>query len=59
MLILIGYGKDTEQKLDTYIDDLSEVLDAFVCQTGIFCSRRLGSEIETKRSFSLSVRNMG
>ena len=60
--LFLGYGTDTEVLLNTYIDDLSSVLDSFVCQAGIFCSRRLGKSIwkeflgnlETSRSFSLS-----
>lgn len=59
--IFIGYGKNTEKALNTYPDDLSCVLDAFVCQAGIFCSRRLGEELwntfltdlAKNRSFSL------
>ena len=60
--LFLGYGKNTEAMLNTYIDDLSSVLDFFVCQAGIYCSRLLGESIwkeflgnlETSRSFSLS-----
>ena len=60
--LFLGYGKNTDAMLGSYIDDLSSVLDSFVCQAGIFCSRRLGKSIwkeflgnlETSRSFSLS-----
>ena len=61
--LFLGYGSNTEATLDTYIEDLSLVLDSFVCQAGIFCSRRLlGKDIwkeflndlESGQSFSLS-----
>ncbi len=60
--LFLAYGSETEITLTTYIDDLSTVVDAFVCFAGIFCSRRLGKDIwkgfvddlERKRSFTLS-----
>jgi hypothetical protein len=60
--LFLGFGANTETILNNYIDDLSEVLNAFVCQAGIFCSRRLGktiwneflADLESGRAFSLS-----
>lgn len=60
--LFLGFGTNTETILNTYIDDISNVLDAFVCQAGIFCSRRLGksvwsefvNDLENGRAFSLS-----
>lgn len=60
--LYLGYGKSVETTLAEYIKDLSKVLDAFVTCAGLFCSRRLGSElwdefiedVEEKRSFSAS-----
>ncbi len=60
--LFLGYGLKTESTLTNYINDLSTVLDAFVCLAGIFCSRRLGKdiwkefvdELEGNHSFMLS-----
>lgn len=60
--LFLCYGVATEQRLGGYDDDLSAVLDAFVTASGIFCSRRLGSEVwksfisdlEAQRAFALS-----
>lgn len=59
--IFLGYGNSVNKRLLGYIDDLSTVLEAFVCLSGIFCSKRLGAtvwdnfleDLETKHAFSL------
>ncbi len=59
--LYLGYGSSLEGKLEHYIDDLSDVLDAFTSMAGAFCSRRLGksiwnefvSDLEVNRSFAL------
>lgn len=64
--IFLGYGKNTEQNLSGYIDDLSVVLNAFTSIAGAFCAKRLGrnvweayvSDLEEKRSFSINPRHL-
>lgn len=60
--LFLGYGNQTETLLNDYVDDLYQVLAAFVSMAGAFAAKRLGKklwnefldDIETNRSFSLN-----
>ena len=60
--LFLGYGNGTEQYVTDYISDLSFVLEAFVRQAGIFCSKRINKkkwedfleDLANNRSFTLS-----
>lgn len=60
--IFLAYGNSINTRLSEYINDLSIVLEAFVCLSGIFCSKRLDStvwdnflnDLEAKHAFSLN-----
>lgn len=59
----LGYGGSTEKKLSGYVDDLVQVLQAYLCMSGAYCAARLGrdlwksfiEDVEASRSFSTSV----
>lgn len=60
--LFLGYGHQVEAMLEDYLDDLTEVLRAFVAMAGAFASMRLGrdlwnaflADVESHRSFQLN-----
>lgn len=62
--LFLGHGHYVETLLVDYIDDLADVLHAFVAMAGAFVAKRLGAalweaflaDLETHRAFQLSPR---
>ena len=60
--LFLGHGRYVDTLLVEYIDDLADVLRAFVGMAGAFASKRLGTalweafleDLETHRAFQLS-----
>ena len=64
--LFLGYGRNVENEITHYTDDLSTVLKAFVTMAGIYCSKRIKKgewnefmkDLEMHKAFSLSPRNI-